>query len=148
VTLRFLGAPESEQKEALEHALDSFRHPGFLLNLRGIGHFPLKGDPKVLWVGLEPCLELTSLAKKMENLSRRAGFSPESRNYHPHITLARLGDAPPSKVFAYEDEFGLYRKYSVPIRSLGLFHSRLGVEGSRYDLLDEWDLDPFEEDTE
>src|SRR5690606_28057809 len=53
LTLRFIGDPAPMSIDDLDHALRGIRAPAFHLGLKGTGHFPLRGDPASLWVGVE-----------------------------------------------------------------------------------------------
>ncbi len=148
LTLRFLGEVTREQEQNLCDNLGRMRQQGFRMRLRGIGHFPLRGDVRTLWAGVEENAELTRLARKVENACRQSGFKPEARKFHPHVTLARFSatGAASAGVRAYEAANGLFSQSGIPVTSFALFHSRMGSEGPRYDLLEEWELDPFDED--
>src|SRR5690606_26846502 len=53
LTLRFIGDPGALTFADLDRALRDVRASAFTLNLKGTGHFPLRGDPEILWVGVE-----------------------------------------------------------------------------------------------
>ena len=49
LTLAFLGNVESREEESLRAQLSAIRFHSFFLPLQGLGSFPGKGSPKVLW---------------------------------------------------------------------------------------------------
>ncbi len=65
------------------------------LSLLGLGTFPADGTPRVVWAGLtgetEPLAKL--VASLEEGLADAAGFAPEPRPFHPHLTLGRVRSA-------------------------------------------------------
>ena len=79
-------------------ALTAFRAPlqmmPFSVTLTGVGMFPLRGAPRVIWVGVSDG-EQQMMAIEREVSARLAaaiGLPPE-RSYMPHLTLARVRDA-------------------------------------------------------
>jgi 2'-5' RNA ligase len=96
LTLRFLGEVDAEHVEGLAAILsDAYRGvTPFPLRVRGVGAFPNWRKPNVLWVGTEPLeggLELVQTAA--ESAARAIGLPPESKPFHPHLTLVRVKDA-------------------------------------------------------
>jgi 2'-5' RNA ligase len=63
----------------------------FSLKVRGVGAFPNLKNPRVIWMGLMEGREvLVSIQKKIETQLEKAGFQPEDRPFHPHLTLGRM----------------------------------------------------------
>lgn len=91
-TLKFLGSvrPEtlSELRTRLAEALSAC--PALTVRVAGLGVFPNLQRPRVVWVGLESP-DLPALARRVETAAAALGFPPESRPFHPHITLGRVG---------------------------------------------------------
>jgi 2'-5' RNA ligase len=52
LTLRFLGEVDDGWGRDAAEALALVPGVPFELRLKGIGHFPLRGEPRVLWVGV------------------------------------------------------------------------------------------------
>ncbi len=129
ITLRFLGPSTDVQLERLLHGLSESDLPGrFAIRFNGLGAFPRPGRASVLWLGVDGDLEaLRSLAGLCEDAAVAAGFTPEDRPFHPHLTLARI--RPPVDVASLIDEFPpLGARMSV--REITLFEShndRVGV---------------------
>ena len=90
LTLRFLGEQNESTLEYVRHALNDVHVDSFHIDLKGVGHFPLRGDPEVLWVGVAANEALLRLSRKLESALGRAGVQPDGRKFHPHVTLARL----------------------------------------------------------
>ena len=90
LTLAFLGNVESAKEDVLREKLAAIEFGGFFLPLNGLGTFPAKGHPKILWLGVgrgHP--HLFQLHKKITDAALGAGLEPDLRPWHPHITLAR-----------------------------------------------------------
>ena len=142
LTVRFLGevAPDldARHREAWRRAADECAAVRF--GVGGLGLFPPRGSPRVLWVGieaLEPADGLTRIGKAVEAAARAEGFTPERRPFRPHLTLARAErrarPRPPAS-----DDTGLLGE--VEARELVLFRSHLERGGARYTRLDAFPL--------
>jgi 2'-5' RNA ligase len=132
VTLRFIGEVPAHQAEEIDHALAALRARGFPLVLAGVGTFSRAGRETTLWVGVERSPQLDHLQSKIETACQRAGLQPERRRFAPHVTLARLDNAAPSKLAAFVQRHNLFRAEPVPVEHFTLFSSRLGKEASVY----------------
>jgi len=142
LTLRFLG----EVPDAVDgHYRDSWREVAaaarpFSLRLDGVGSFPPRGRPRVLWVGVReegPEGRLARLAASFETAAREIGLAPEHRPFRPHLTLARVDRSgrvtlPARDAFASPSVLGVDR--------VALFRSQLLPTGARYELLETFPL--------
>lgn len=87
LTLHFLGELTPEQVQLAVAAADEVRSHAFSLRIDRVGYFP---GPRALWCG--PSRWPTALSKLTSRLGQgltERGFAPETRPFHPHITLAR-----------------------------------------------------------
>lgn len=132
VTLRFIGEMPAHRAEEIDAALAGLRGRGFALTLCGVGVFDKGGRPAALWVGVERNPALDHLRGKIETALQRAGVTPERRRFAPHLTLARLDNAPGVKLAAWVQAHNLFRSEPVPVEHFTLFSSRLGKEQSVY----------------
>ena len=90
LTLRFIGEVDGGMRNNISDALSFINYGSFTFTLQGAGHFPPRGKPKVLWIGIAKSQPLLQLRGKVESALRAIGLSPEGRKFSPHITLARL----------------------------------------------------------
>jgi len=93
LTLSFLGNVSSETQERLMKKLRAISWKSFFLPLVGLGTFPGKGRPKIVWIGVgtgHP--HLFQLHKRVQEAVLAAGLEPDLRAFHPHVTLARCRD--------------------------------------------------------
>ena len=137
VTLRFIGELPNWRAEEVDHALAALRAPSFPLQLAGVGTFA-KGSAKgskvaSLWVGVERTPALEHLQAKVETALSRAGLERERRRFQPHVTMARLGDVPESKVAGWVQAHNLFRSEVIAVDHFTLFSSRLGKEQAAYE---------------
>jgi 2'-5' RNA ligase len=130
LTLRFMGDVEGSQFLDVRDALEDVRVPPFDLRLRGLGHFPPRGKPQVLWAGVERTYPLVTLHDKVEAVVVRAGLPPEARNFHPHVTLARLKGTHTKHVASYLGHNALFAAGPFGVEAFHLYSSTLSPKGA------------------
>ena len=99
---------------------------------RGVGVFEKAARPQALWAGVERNQALEHLQTKIETAVQRIGFERERRRYTPHVTVARLDNAPPSKLAEWMQANNLLRTEPVVVDHFTLFSSQLGKDGAVY----------------
>ncbi len=136
ITLKFLGEVKEEKieriKKIIQEMVKSFRP--FTIKIKGIGQFPEKRKPRVIWAGVEDSEGLFSLQKEVEKLLSGLGFKEEEREFTGHITLARIKN--PSGIERLlerlsalkEKEFG-----TEEVHEIALMKSELRPDGARYE---------------
>jgi 2'-5' RNA ligase len=130
LTLRFIGEVDRPQAEDVATALGSIRHPPFETCLSGVGTFQRRGKG-TLWAGLAPHEPLKALHKKIDQACLRAGIAPDTRAYHPHITLARTGpQTGPLGLFL--ERWAALSSPAFAVEHIRLYESRLGSDGASY----------------
>lgn len=129
LALRFIGEVDEGLASDIDAALAQIRAPRFDVTLAGVGRF---GD-RVLWVGVEKNLPLFHLRDKVESALVRLGLEAETRRYAPHVTLARLRNAPEAKLEAFIAEHALFRADPFRIERFSLIASYLTKSGAIYE---------------
>jgi RNA 2',3'-cyclic 3'-phosphodiesterase len=91
VTLAFFGEVPQRRVPALTAAIGAAVGAVEVhLRLAGAGTFPEKGDPRVLWVGVDGDVDsLSALASEVGDAGRAAGVDVDRRAYRPHVTVGR-----------------------------------------------------------
>ena len=140
-TLRFIGEVPEDQAMDIDAALAELRAPVFSLTLDGVGVFGAGRKARVLWAGVERNEALAHLQAKVESALVRCGLPAEERKFSPHITLARLKDAPADRIGRFLSDRGLFRAGPMPVGHVTLYHSHLGNGGAVYEALREYPLD-------
>lgn len=140
LTVEFFGATPAEKIPALEKALASAagKSEAFALNLGGLGLFGGARHPRVLWMGT-PSEGLRILHDRVEEALRESGWTPEAREFAPHLTLGRIERLKDAE--AFESALETRRGWSIPdqtVRELILYESVSG----RYVPLGKWPLGP------
>jgi 2'-5' RNA ligase len=139
VTLRFLGQTAPEQRDLFVTSLQNTTLPtAFTIAFTGLGAFPNPRRAKVLWIGIdEGAPALVEVAGLVERAAVSAGFTAESRRFHPHVTIARLDPAMNVRRVLTGD----WRKpVLMPVSTVALFRSRLGSGPAEYDVIERFGL--------
>jgi RNA 2',3'-cyclic 3'-phosphodiesterase len=91
ITLKFIGHTDTTNLEPIQAALAGVHSPQPVeMHFRGIGFFPNDRRPRVVWCGIEASPNLAHLAAQIENTLEPLGIERESRDFAPHLTLARF----------------------------------------------------------
>ena len=130
LTLRFLGETPTPVLEDIQHSLNEVRACSFHVDLKSVGHFPHRGTPEVLWVGVSYNESLIRLNRRLETALSKAGVPSESRKFHPHVTLARLKNGAVRHVGDFEVHHALFKIPEVPVEQFHLYSSHLSPEGA------------------
>ncbi|WP_247003669.1 RNA 2',3'-cyclic phosphodiesterase [Halosolutus gelatinilyticus] len=98
VTLKFLGDVAGDRLPALEDelaaAVDDADVDPFTARFGGLGVFPSLDYISVVWLGVAAGGdELARLHEAIEDRTTAMGFDPESHDFTPHVTLARMEHA-------------------------------------------------------
>ncbi len=90
ITLKFLGEVEENRIPEISAALDSAKGFGaFPVVMEGVGAFPDTKYIRVVWIGCRS-EKLVALQKLVDSSLVAPGFPPETREWAPHLTLARV----------------------------------------------------------
>ena len=132
VTLLFLGDVPVNALDALDARLRAVLSPPMTLQLRGVGHFPPRGAPRTLWLGVEKDAALTTLHRRIAEIARSLHVPADLRAYAPHVSLARLHQSPPHRVAEWEATWNRQRTEPWLVTSFELVRSLPGPSGSDY----------------
>jgi 2'-5' RNA ligase len=131
LTLRFLGQTPVERIEPLCRALAALAasSPPTEAPVRGLGAFPDRGRPRVLWLGIAVPPSVVDLQQACERIARSVGFPPEERPFRAHLTLGRWRE-PAARPELPPVDLGV-----TSLLSLSLMKSDLRPEGAAYEAL-------------
>lgn len=136
LTLKFLGEVPADRERTVGDALASAAAgvTPFDLQLRGFGAFPNTRVAKVIWLGCEVPATLRLLQRQVEEELGEVGFPRDTRRFHPHLTLGRLGRNAGSSQL--KETAGLLGRLEfvgdVFVRSVELMRSELKPSGANY----------------
>jgi 2'-5' RNA ligase len=130
LTVRFIGEVDGTTFLDIKTALEQVSLKPFSLALKGVGHFPPRGKPRVLWVGIEQSQPLQSLKGRIDKILATVGLQPEGRKFSAHITLARLKNSPIHMVANFLAGNGLFSQEPFEIKDFKLYSSTLTPKGA------------------
>ena len=134
VTLKFIGNVDVGKLEAIRAVLVEVGSGGAVeLRFRGVGFFPNEKRPRVLWAGIAASPNLVPLATGIDARLEKLGIARETREYAPHLTLARFD--PPGiseKLRAAAQENATREFGTVRIGEFHLFESKTRPTGAEY----------------
>lgn len=144
LTLRFIGEVEGSLSKDIQESLENVTHPCFTMRIKGVGHFPPRGKPRVIWAGISPTDKILDLRNKIERQLTACGLESEKRKFAAHVTLARLNDTPLKRVgeFLAGNSFLEFDEFSVDC--FHLFSSKLTPKGAIHSLEQSYHLLPRE----
>ena len=91
VTLKFIGHVDSGKLDAIRAPLGEVRLSSPVeMGFRGLGCFPNGKRPRVFWAGIEASPNLAPLAAEIDARLAKLGIPRETREFAPHLTLARF----------------------------------------------------------
>lgn len=130
LTVRFIGDVDGALFHDIKSELEEISTSPFDLQLKGVGHFPPRGAPRVIWIGLKKSESLQLLRKKIDAALLKIGLEPERRKFSPHITLARLKNTPLQKVADFLSGNGLFSQEPFKVEDFKLYSSTLTPKGA------------------
>ena len=138
LTLKFLGDVSPVNLDQLTDALkvELASHASFNISVGGLGAFPNSHRPRIIWVGLEAPIALTTLHRTVDTIAGRMGYVPEEYPFSPHLTIGRVGQGVTSadllRIRAAFDATTVGNLGEVHVESVHIFKSDLQPGGSVY----------------
>ncbi|MEQ8173663.1 MAG: RNA 2',3'-cyclic phosphodiesterase [Syntrophomonadaceae bacterium] len=145
LTLKFLGevdpASLGEIKKRLKTVAEAC--PVFNISTRGLGFFPSRGRPRVIWVGVYGEMDKADfLGERVDAYLTELGFDPEKKRSF-HLTLGRirsdLGLAELQLKAAGVNKRG--EEHSFTVDQFLLMESKLSSRGPHYSVVESYRLE-------
>lgn len=143
VTLKFLGHITDETvekvKERLYNIASSFKP--FRLSFKGIGFFPDRKRPRVIWIDISDSEVLKSLQETIDERLTEIGFEREERDFSPHLTIGRIRSLKDrEKLIGLIDTIKDWKFGSIDVDRVYLMKSDLRPGGAQYSVIAEFPL--------
>lgn len=143
LTLKFLGNIGKDKIPVISDALaiisDNFKP--FRVTFSRIGAFPRLDKPAVIWLGIDKGAEyLKILNDSIENTLEKLGIKKETREFKPHLTLARVrSDKNMASLIKLirEKETDIISENDTLIDKLSFLQSTLNPAGAVYTVISE-----------
>jgi 2'-5' RNA ligase len=134
LTLVFLGHVDDTRASAVVDAIgQDIESQPFEIVLEGVGVFPARGAPRVLWLGIgQGAAEVITLQRTVANRVVTLGLPLEERAFHPHLTLARWKESRPAD---RDRALRVARRGAIArtrVDGATLYQSRLSPSGPTY----------------
>ena len=149
LTLKFLGNIPSASVGPLLECLEpvTAEFDAFPLQLDGLGMFPNRRKPRVLWAGVAGGLAaLAHLQQTAESAITALGYPREQRPFRPHVTLGRprrnVPDAQLARIGAAVSALAPPPPVGWQVESVEVMQSELHPTGARYTILGSVPLNP------
>jgi 2'-5' RNA ligase len=146
LTLNFIGNVEPAAAGLLENAVREACRGGraFPLRARGLGCFPSPARARILWAGLEATGgTLEALKANLDAALARLGCPPETRPFHPHLTIGRVKSLRPGDGRTLAAALGEFRQTDFgqwTAEQIELMQSTLLPAGAKYSSLAKFEL--------
>jgi 2'-5' RNA ligase len=133
LTLVFIGEVAEDRAQAIISAAAApIALPPFGVGFGGVGVFPPRGAPRVLWLGLaDGAPAVVELQEIVASRLEQVGVPREPRPFHPHLTLGRWQESRASDR-PRADETTPAMVARVEVDSVALMQSRLSSKGASY----------------
>jgi 2'-5' RNA ligase len=142
VTLKFLGEAPDELLPQLCQVVAAAAADiePFHLTVGGLGAFPSPRSPRVLWIAVDdPAAGCARWLAAADPRLAELGFEPETRPFHPHVTLGRSRSPRGSRIMrdVLRDPTAAVGAGELPsgrvrVEQVVLFESRLERGGAQY----------------
>lgn len=141
--LFFRDVAEARVSALIEAMQANLEMAPFAIAFAGLGVFPQRGAPQVLWLGLSvggP--DVVALQRRMVARVNDLGIESDQRAFHPHLTLARWrrshpADGPDAVAAAERGEVA-----RMDVGRVALVRSELSANGPTHDVLAHATLTP------
>jgi len=142
VTLKFIGNVDARKLDAIRAALGEVSAGGAVeLRFRGVGFFPNEKRPRVLWAGIVASANLAPLAAELEARLEKLGIPRETREFAPHLTLARFDPPGISEKLQSAARENTAREFgAVSTGEFHLFESKTRPTGAEYTRLSSFSI--------
>jgi 2'-5' RNA ligase len=134
VTLKFIGHVDSGKLDAIRAGLSEVHLDSPVdMRFRGLGFFPNRKRPRVFWAGMEASANLAPLAAEIDTRLSKLGVPVETREFAPHLTLARFEPPGISDGLSEIAQQNVAREFgAIRTGEFHLFESKTRPSGAEY----------------
>lgn len=144
VTLKFIGHVDASKVDPIRAALAEVRFEAPVeMQFRGLGFFPSAKRPRVFWAGMEASPNLAPLAAEIDTRLKKLGISAETKEFAPHLTLARFDPPGISEGLSAVAQANVAREFGAArTGEFHLFESKTRPSGAEYTRLSSFSFAP------
>ena len=143
LTLGFFGSTSLKQEKQIIATIKKVapENEQFVIQFQGLGVFPSKEDPRVIWLGLVRNQKLFKIYKELWQELSRYNFTNDNKKFAPHITLGRIryiyDKTPLLKLLSENYNTNMFESY---VQDILYFESTLTQDGPIYKVLGKYPL--------
>ncbi|MHA1964372.1 MAG: RNA 2',3'-cyclic phosphodiesterase [Candidatus Thorarchaeota archaeon] len=136
-TLHFFGDTLLTRLDQIQMCLDRIEIDPFEIEVVGVGAFPNKRRPRIIWIGVtHNTSRILNLKNEIDSLLKEIDYQPEKRKYTPHATIARVRHVKDSKRIADNlDSLAAEVIGRMVITKISMMKSTLTSSGPIYETL-------------
>ncbi|MDY7035117.1 MAG: RNA 2',3'-cyclic phosphodiesterase [Thermodesulfobacteriota bacterium] len=145
LTVFFMGHIKTDDIQPIRDEIQKvcLKQRSFSIQLNGMGCFPNRRNPRVLWLSIAGDLErMSHFRDALQKYLIPFGVKQERRRFKPHLTLGRFRRS--KNIGLPLDEFLMkYKEMTSPnclLSELVLFKSDLKPNGAEYTKMEAWPL--------
>lgn len=138
LTVKFLGNIREDKLDQVKALLPDAvqEHSSFIFEIEGLGMYPDKHHPRVIWLGVTENTGLTEIHTALDRAFAVVGVDPDKRRFTPHITIARVNRRAESEtVRAIGESLSQFKVDSlgqIKVEEIVLYKSELTSNGPIY----------------
>ncbi|MFW9906967.1 MAG: RNA 2',3'-cyclic phosphodiesterase [Candidatus Thorarchaeota archaeon] len=136
-TMRFFGDTPLARVNQIQDCLKQIKITPFDINIVGVGAFPSKRKPRVIWIGVTDNSQLiVDLKLVVDNLLNEIGYQGEKEKFTPHATIARVRAIKDSnQIVRNLEELASEPVGIMTVKSISMKKSTLTSSGPIYETL-------------
>ena len=139
ITLHYIGKVNDVEANLIQTILLKVKAKSYSQKINGVGVFNQTKAPHILWAGVNKCEELLNLHASVGQCLQEIGLKLESRQYSPHITVARIKKTNEDLVESYINKYSDFNA-NFDVKSFSLFSSKRTKLGAIYKKLYSYDF--------
>ncbi len=137
LTLKFLGYIDEESLNKVNETLSKIKFKQFELALDKLGAFSIITKPRVIWISVKPSQKVIELQQKIDG--ELLNLFPKKQKFEAHITLGRMKLIKDREILKKINDCNI--KGNFEVKSFELMESKLSKEGSKYYVLETYNLE-------
>ncbi len=136
-TIRFFGDTPIARIDQIQDCLKQIKITPFEINIVGVGAFPNRRKPRVIWIGVTDNSQLiVDLKSRVDNLLIESGYQAEKEKFTPHATIARVRTIKDSsQIVRNLEELASESVGIMTVESISMKKSTLTSSGPIYETL-------------
>ncbi len=143
ITLQFIGYIDENKAVDIIRNIQTITetYKPFSVKYKSLGAFPSPDKPRILWIGVgEGSTKLKAIAKEIQRINKRSGINPDSKPFHPHVTICRIKEADGKKVAKFIRKYKNFSFGEETVERIALIKSTLTPVNPVYTVIEEFYL--------